>query len=71
MGKKRSKPEVITPSMTSPQGGGYGCLCKDGTYHPDCCNGDLHAQGVGQLYNGSERTLNQEIVERIITRDNG
>jgi len=69
--ERKAKPEVITPSRTSPEGTDYGCLCPDNTYHPDCCNGDLHAQGVGQLYNGSQRVLNQTINERIIIRQNG
>jgi len=36
-----------TKSKTSPVGGKRGCLCKDGTYNKECCNGDLQAQGVG------------------------
>lgn len=38
-----------TKSKTSPKGGKRGCLCKDGTYKKECCNGDLQAQGVGAL----------------------
>ena len=41
-----SKP---TKSKTSPKGGRRGCLCTDGTYKKECCNGDLQAQGVGSL----------------------
>lgn len=36
-----------TKSKTSPKGGKRGCLCADGTYSKDCCNGDLEAQGIG------------------------
>jgi hypothetical protein len=32
----------------SPKGSRRGCLCKDNTYHPDCCDGSLHAQGIGK-----------------------
>ena len=36
----------------SPKGGKKGCLCKDGkTYNPECCTGELQAQGVGRLVN--------------------
>ena len=34
-------------SRTSPTGGKRGCLCKDSTYHVDCCDGSLLAQGIG------------------------
>lgn len=37
-------------STTSPKGGKRGCLCPDGkTYHRDCCDGSLQAQGIGSL----------------------
>jgi hypothetical protein len=36
-----------TKSKTSPKGGKRGCLCDDGTYSKECCNGDLQNQGVG------------------------
>lgn len=35
-------------SKTSPRGGKQACLCPDNTYHPDCCDGSMYAQGVGQ-----------------------
>ena len=37
-----------TPSRTSPKSGRRGCLCKDDTYSPKCCNGSLRAQGIGK-----------------------
>ena len=38
-----------TPSKASPQvGSKRGCLCEDGTYSVDCCDGSLQAQGIGQ-----------------------
>lgn len=40
-----------TKSKTSPKGGKKGCLCEDGTYKKECCNGDLQAQGIGSLKN--------------------
>lgn len=36
-----------TLSKTSPKGGKRGCLCADGTYKAECCDGTLQAQGVG------------------------
>ena len=48
-----------TKSKTSPKGGNRGCLCKDGTYKKECCNGDLQNQGIGA-------TLSQG-VESLIT----
>lgn len=36
-----------TLSKTSPKGGRRGCLCDDGTYKAECCDGTLQAQGVG------------------------
>jgi len=38
-----------TQSTASKKGGKRGCVCKDGTYHKDCCDGSLQAQGVGSL----------------------
>jgi len=40
-----------TKSKTSPKGGKRGCLCKDGKYSKECCNGDLQAQGIGATTN--------------------
>ena len=38
-------------SRITPVGGKRGCLCKDHkTYHPDCCTGEMHAQGVGKIH---------------------
>jgi hypothetical protein len=34
-----------TKSKTSPKGGKRGCLCDNGTYSKECCNGDLQNQG--------------------------
>ena len=38
-----------TLSKTSPKGGKRGCLCDDGTYKAECCDGTLQNQGVGSL----------------------
>lgn len=39
-----------TPSWTSPKGGNRGCLCPDGTYNRNCCDGSIQAQGIGNIY---------------------
>ena len=51
-----------TKSKTSPKGGNRGCLCKDGTYKKECCNGDLQNQGIGA-------TLNQNAIPLITNVD--
>jgi hypothetical protein len=47
--KKRRIRKNATPSKTSPKGGRRGCLCEDNTYHVDCCDGTIHAQGIGKI----------------------
>jgi hypothetical protein len=61
-----------TKSKTSPKGGNRGCLCKDGTYKKECCNGDLQAQGVGAtLSQGGESLITIVDGTRTIVRSNG
>lgn len=36
-----------TVSKTSPKGGKKGCLCEDGSYSSECCDGTIQAQGLG------------------------
>jgi hypothetical protein len=58
-----------TKSKTSPKGGNRGCLCKDGTYKKECCNGDLQAQGVGAtLSQGGESLIKNVNEPRTIVR---
>lgn len=52
-----------TKSKTSPKGGKRGCLCDDGTYSKECCNGDLQNQGIGKTSGTNENV--------IITENNG
>jgi hypothetical protein len=61
-----------TKSKTSPKGGNRGCICKDGTYKKECCNGDLQAQGVGAtLSQGGESLITIVDGTRTIVRNNG
>lgn len=58
-----------TKSKTSPKGGNRGCLCTDGTYKKECCNGDLQAQGIGAtLSQGGESLINNVNEPRTIVR---
>lgn len=51
-----------TKSKTSPKGGKRGCLCDDGTYSKECCNGDLQNQGIGKTSgNGTDSVTITEV----------
>ena len=54
---------------TSPTNAGNVCMCKDGSYSPDCCNGKIYQQGIGSLEGGSESTVTDENTTRTITRN--
>jgi len=60
-----------TKSKTSPKGGKRGCLCPDGTYSKDCCNGDLQNQGLGSMVNQTTSNVVNTNVVRTITGTNG
>lgn len=60
-----------TASLTSPQGGDRGCLCPDGTYSVNCCDGSLEAQGIGSLVEQSTSSVNKVNQERTIQADRG
>lgn len=43
-----------TTHNVSPQGGNRACLCWDKeTYSIKCCDGSLHAQGIGSINRNS------------------
>jgi hypothetical protein len=62
-----------TKSKTSPKGGKRGCLCKDGKYHKDCCDGSLEAQGIGKTASVTPQnvTITDNNGVRTIVRQNG
>lgn len=60
-----------TASISSPTGVERGCVCADNTYHVDCCNGGLQAQGIGSLVGGHSVVINQVIVNRVINGSHG
>lgn len=52
---------------TSPKGGKKGCLCADGTYSSECCDGELKSQGVGSLVGQESTTIVNTNQARVIT----
>jgi hypothetical protein len=62
-----------TASKVSPRGGKRGCLCKDGKYHKDCCDGSLEAQGIGKTASVTPQnvTITDNNGARTIVRQNG
>lgn len=60
-----------TKSKTSPKGGKRGCLCPDGTYSKDCCNGDLQNQGLGSTVNQAISNVTNTNEARVITGNHG
>jgi len=60
-----------TVSKTSPKGGKRGCLCDDGTYKAECCDGTLQNQGVGSTVNQGTAVITNTNAPRTITGNNG
>jgi hypothetical protein len=62
-----------TASKVSPRGGKRGCLCKNGKYHKDCCDGSLEAQGIGKTASVTPQnvTVTDNNGVRTIVRQNG
>ena len=62
-----------TLSKVSPRGGKRGCLCKDGKYHKDCCDGSLQAQGIGKTASVTQQnvTVTETNGVRVTVRQNG
>lgn len=56
---------------TSPKGGKRGCLCKDGTYSSECCQGELSQQGIGATVQQGSATITVVDGVRTIVRSNG
>ena len=60
-----------TLSKTSPKGGRRGCLCEDGTYKAECCDGTLQAQGVGSTVSQSTSIITNTNAPRTNVTSNG
>ena len=52
---------------SSPKGGKRGCLCKDGKYSSECCQGELQEQGVGATVGQQTGTVTNTNTARVIT----
>ena len=61
----------VKVSKPSPKGGKRGCLCKDGKYSSECCDGSLPAQGIGSDLGQSMATINHVVIERVISEARG
>lgn len=61
----------VKVSKSSPKGGKRGCLCKDGKYSIECCDGSLQAQGIGSELGQSTATINHIVNERVISEARG
>jgi hypothetical protein len=51
---------------SSPLGGNRACLCANGTYSKDCCDGELQSQGVGSLVQSVTTTITNTNAPRTI-----
>jgi hypothetical protein len=54
-------------SFSSPKGGKRGCLCADGKYSSECCDGELISQGVGALVSQGVSSVTNVNEERVVT----
>jgi hypothetical protein len=61
----------IMNKSTSPKGGKRGCLCKDGKYSVDCCQGETSQQGIGSTVQQGSATIAVVDGVRTIVRSNG
>jgi hypothetical protein len=59
--------KIMGNKTTSPKGGKRGCLCKDGTYKSECCQGELQEQGIGSTVAQSSGTVSNTNAARVIT----
>jgi len=49
MKKRRRKKRVDLSHTSSPKSKDKGCLCSDGTYSTECCDGEVASQGIGSV----------------------
>lgn len=63
----------MAEKIPSPKGGKRGCLCKDGKYRKECCDGSLEAQGIGKTTGTGTDVVNitDNNGVRTIVRQNG
>ena len=56
---------------SSPKGGKRGCLCKDGKYSSECCQGELQEQGIGATVAQQSSSVTNVNTARTIVTNNG
>jgi hypothetical protein len=59
--------KIMGNKTSSPKGGKRGCLCKDGKYSSECCQGELQEQGVGATVGQQTGTVTNTNTARVIT----
>ena len=65
------KYKIMGNKTSSPKGGKRGCLCKDGKYSAECCQGELQEQGVGATVGQSSGAVTNTNAPRTIVTNNG
>jgi hypothetical protein len=63
--------KIMGNKTSSPKGGKRGCLCKDGKYSSECCQGELQEQGIGSTVAQQSSSVTNVNTERTIVRSNG
>jgi hypothetical protein len=59
--------KIMGNKTSSPKGGKRGCLCKDGKYSSECCQGELQEQGIGSTVSQSSGAVTNTNTARVIT----
>jgi len=59
--------KIMGNKTSSPKGGKRGCLCKDGKYSSECCQGELQEQGIGSTLSQSSGAVTNTNSPRVIT----
>jgi hypothetical protein len=63
--------KIMGNKTSSPKGGKRGCLCKDGKYSSECCQGELQEQGIGSTVAQQSSSVTNVNTERTMVRYNG
>jgi hypothetical protein len=63
--------KIMGNKTSSPKGGKRGCLCKDGKYSSECCQGELQEQGIGSTVAQSSGAVTNTNAPRTIVTNNG
>jgi hypothetical protein len=63
--------KIMGNKTSSPKGGKRGCLCKDGKYSSECCQGELQEQGVGATVGQQTSSVTNVNAPRTIVTNNG